>query len=33
METAVTTFWLEEGLMDDIQKGCDWEAYIWRTGT
>jgi hypothetical protein len=32
-ETAVATFWLEEGIMDDIQNGCDWEAYIWRTDT
>jgi len=33
-ETATATFWLEEGMMDDLQqKGHDWEVYIWRTDT
>jgi hypothetical protein len=33
VETATATFWLDEGIMDDLQNGHDWEAYIWRTDT
>jgi hypothetical protein len=32
-ETATATFWLEEGIMNETQKGRDWEAYIWREDT
>jgi hypothetical protein len=31
--SSTATFWLDEGVMDNILDECDWKAYIWRSDT